>query len=65
MAAGERGSRTAGVTVEELVMVAMPDAERAATVSVLAEVLTAWWAKHASDDRIDTSPAPDITPAAP
>jgi hypothetical protein len=53
------------VTVEELVMVAMPDAERAATVSVLAEVLTAWWAKHASDDRIDTSPAPDITPAAP
>jgi hypothetical protein len=32
----------------------MSDAKRVAAVSVLAEVLTAWWAKHASDGRIDT-----------
>jgi len=42
------------VGIEEPDLVPMSDAERAAAVSVLAEILTAWWVKHASDGRIDT-----------
>jgi len=32
----------------------MSDADRAAAVSVPAEILTAWWTKHAIDADIDT-----------
>jgi hypothetical protein len=48
---GERGSRTRPVTVEEPVLVPMSDADRAAAVSALTEILTAWWIKRQTIDR--------------
>ena len=51
-ARGGQGSRTARVVVEEPGLVPMSDAERAAAVSVLAEILAAWWTKHATGGRI-------------
>ena len=57
MVAGEsggQGSRTARVTIEEPVLVPMSGAERAAAVSVLAGIPTAWWTKHASDGQVGT-----------
>jgi hypothetical protein len=43
---GGRGPQTTSVTTEEPVLVPMSEAERAATVSVLVDILTAWWTKH-------------------
>jgi hypothetical protein len=48
---GGRGSRTMPVTIEEPVAVPMSAAERAAAVSVLADILTAWWTKRGSEER--------------
>lgn len=49
---GGQGSRRVSMTIEEPVLVAMSEAERAAAVSILAEILTAWWIKHGGEDRI-------------
>jgi hypothetical protein len=51
---GGQGPRTTPVTIEEPVMVPMSDADRAAAVSVLAEILTAWWTKHATEGQVGT-----------
>jgi hypothetical protein len=48
---GGRGSRTVPVMIEEPVLVPMSEAERAAAVLVLVEILTDWWARHGSEDR--------------
>ena len=55
MAKGERGgqgSRTVPVTIGEPVLMPMSDAERAAAVSAVAEILTAWWTRHGGDGKI-------------
>ena len=52
---GGQGSRTTPVTIEEPVLVpAMSDADRAAAVSVLAEILTVWWTKRITDSQVGT-----------
>ncbi|MEJ3745346.1 hypothetical protein WEI85_18890 [Actinomycetes bacterium KLBMP 9797] len=51
MVKGERvghGSRTAPVTIEAPVLVPISETERAAAVSVLADIFTAWWTKRRS-----------------
>jgi len=47
---GGRGSGTVPVTIEEPVLVPMSEAERAAAVSVLADILRDWWVKHGGGD---------------
>ena len=54
MSEADRVHGTALVTIEEPVLVPMSQAERIAAVSVLAEIFTAWWTKHASDNQSDT-----------
>jgi hypothetical protein len=51
---GGQGSRTTPVTIEEPVLVPVLEANRAAAVSVLAEILTAWWTKHATNGEVGT-----------
>jgi hypothetical protein len=53
---GGRGSRTARVRIEEPGLVPMSDAERAAAVSVLADILAAWWMKRADDGQVGVRP---------
>jgi hypothetical protein len=42
------------VTIEEPVLVPVLEADRAAAASVLAEILTAWWTKHATNGEVGT-----------
>jgi hypothetical protein len=61
-ARGGRGSWTASVTIEETGLVAMSDTDRAAAVSVLADVLAAWWMKRApAPARSARDRVPDFT----
>jgi hypothetical protein len=48
---GGQGSRTVPVAIEDPALVPMSEAERAAAVSVLVEILTDWWARHGGEDR--------------
>jgi len=44
------------VRIEEPGLVPMSDAERAAAVSVLADILAAWWMKRADDGQVGVRP---------
>ena len=60
-----RGSRTARVRIEEPGLVPMSDAERAAAVSVLADILAAWWMKRADGGQVCARPGTCPHPGAP
>ena len=64
-ARGGRGSWTASVTIEEPGLVAMSDTDRAAAVSVLADVLAAWWMKRASAGQVGARPRTGLHPRRP
>ena len=64
-ARGGRGSWTASVTIEEPGLVAMSDTDRAAAVSVLADVLAAWWMKRASAGHVGARPRTGLHPRRP